>query len=45
MGDVLLDSGEWVKGMLCPEEVARSKPDISEYGNWKRCMAAGEIGT
>lgn len=35
MGDVLLDSGEWVKGMLCPEEVAKSKRDISGYGSWK----------
>lgn len=35
MGDVLLDGGEWVKGMLCPEEVARSKPDISSYGDWR----------
>ena len=39
MGDVLLDGGEWVKGMLCPEEVARSKPDISEYGDWREYMS------
>lgn len=35
MGDVLLDSGELVKGMLCPEEVAKSKLDISGYRGWK----------
>lgn len=40
MGDVLLDSGEWVKGMLCPEEVARAKPDISDYGDWREYMSA-----
>ena len=40
MGDVLLDTGEWVKGMLCPEEVAKSKPDISGYGGWRAYMGA-----
>ena len=35
MGHVLLDSGEWVRGMLCPEEVAGNKPDISGYGGWR----------
>ena len=36
MGGVLLDCGEWVKGMLYPEEVAGSKPDISDYGDWRK---------
>ena len=35
MGPVLLVSGEWVQGMLCPEEVAGSKPDISGCGGWR----------
>lgn len=41
MGDVLLDSGEWVQGMLCPEEIARTKPDISGYGGWKAYIDGG----
>ncbi len=38
MGDVLLSTGERVQGMLCPEEVARSKPDISEYRDWREYL-------
>lgn len=40
MGDVTLDSGEQVKGMLCPEEVAKTKPDISGYGDWRKYLAS-----
>lgn len=41
MVDVLLDGGEWVQGILCPEEVSRTKPDISGYGGWKACIDVG----
>lgn len=42
MGDVLLDTGEWVQGMLCPEEIAKSKSDISEYGGWREYVTKVE---
>lgn len=45
MGDVHLAGGERVKGMLCPEGIARSKKDISGYGDWRAYTESGESAT
>lgn len=39
-GDVYLENGETVDGILYPEEEAVKYPEISEYGDWRRYMAA-----
>lgn len=38
LGQIVLDSGEVVNGVLCRQEVASDHPDISEFGGWRAYM-------
>ena len=40
IGNVELSDGTWVKGFLCEAEAVTSARDISEFGGWRRFLAA-----
>ena len=43
VGPVKLDNGQTVNGILFPQEIAEANyDDISEYGDWRKYMAAKE---
>ena len=41
-GDVTLEDGRVVPGILYPRDLARMHPDISSYGGWRAYLAAKE---
>lgn len=44
LGDVELDNGEWVPGVLCDPAIAPQHPEITAYGGWQRWRQQGSVG-
>ncbi|MGH9103719.1 MAG: allophanate hydrolase-related protein [Acidimicrobiales bacterium] len=42
LGDVRLDDGEVVKGILYPAELAAGHPDVSDLGSWRAYVSSME---
>jgi allophanate hydrolase len=43
IGSVALADGREVKGFICEHYAVRSARDISEFGGWRKFLAAGEV--